>query len=208
MQSAVKRTLATATCKVTPLLLLLIVTLSTPEPIPAAELKIDYAALRTFLLEKIFTDNGRYYLAGDPTSLCNYALLENPRVSEHDGRLQVTTYFRGRTAVEISGSCVGPGQAFDVSMTGVPVYKDGTLRLDDVQVQPTERLYSGLIRAFLGDTLVQSLRYPLFLEVQELARQASARANYDIRVPRLSVDAIRVQPEAIVFFFDFTMEVK
>lgn len=84
-------------------------------------------------------------------------------------------------------------------MTGVPMYKDGVLYLDNVWLESADQLYSDLIRTFLGDTVTQSLRYPLFEEMQRLTRQASEQDNYEIRVPSLSVEAIRVTPGAIVF---------
>lgn len=189
-------------------ILVLIVSASVPRALPGAQLKVHFDAIKRVLMEQVFTDNGRSYLTGDPGSHCNYAFLEHPRVMADGKRLRVTAHFSGRMAVEISGSCVGPGEAFNVSISGVPAYKEGVFYLDEVQIEPSEGFYANLIRAALGDALLQSLKYPVLEEVRELARQASTQGHYEIHIPSLKVDSIRIEPKAIVFSFDFNVEVR
>ena len=52
------------------------------------------------------------------------------------------------------------------------------------------------------------LQYSLVEEVQKLAQQVSETGDYEMRVPTLSVNAIRVGVEAIVFSFDIAVQVR
>jgi hypothetical protein len=90
----------------------------------------------------------------------------------------------------------------------VPVYRDGVLRLEQTQLEPADGLYGGLIRAVLGDALEQSLQYPLLQDLQRFARKASMQSPYEVRMRDLNVHTIRVETEAIVLMFDFSMEVR
>ncbi len=115
----------------------------------------------------------------------------------------MTANFSGRAAATLLGECVGPAEAFRVSATGVPVYRQGVLRLNDVKVDHANPLYADLIRAFL-----ESLQYSLVEDVQQLAQQVSETGEYEMRVPTLSVHTIRVGAEAIVFSFDIAVQVR
>ncbi|MEE8634818.1 MAG: hypothetical protein V3T12_02280, partial [Acidiferrobacterales bacterium] len=167
-----------------------------------------YSALEALLRDQVFTDGGRAYVVGDRKARCNYAYLEKPQVGAHKAQLRVRAHFDSLTALELGGDCVGPVQAFDVSMTGVPVYRDGVLRLEQTQLEPADGLYGGLIRAVLGDALEQSLQYPLLQDLQRFARKASMQSPYEVRMRDLDVHTIRVEAEAIILMFDFSMEVR
>ncbi len=182
---------------------MLICALLMPGWLSASELRLYYQALDKILRQQVFTESGRHYLIGNLSSRCTYAYLENPRVMAEANRLRMTANFSGRAAATLLGECIGPAEAFRVSATGVPVYKQGMLRLNDVKVEHANRLYADLIRAFL-----ESLQYSLVDEVQQLAQQASEKSNYQIRVPTLSVNAIRVGAEAIVLSFDISVQVR
>lgn len=179
-----------------------------PATTVGAELRVYYSALEALLREQVFTDGGRAYVVGDRKTRCNYAYLEKPQVGAQKAQLRVRAHFDSLTALELGGDCVGPAQAFDVSMTGVPVYRDGVLRLEQTQLEPADGLYGGLIRAVLGDALEQSLQYPLLQDLQRFVRKASMQSPYEVRMRDLDVYTIRVEAEAIVFMFDFIMEVK
>lgn len=179
-----------------------------PVTTAGAELRVYYSALEALLRDQVFIDGGRAYVVGDRKARCNYAYLEKPQVGAHKAQLRVRAHFDSLTALELGGDCVGPVQAFDVSMTGVPVYRDGVLRLEQTQLEPADGLYGGLIRAVLGDALEQSLQYPLLQDLQRFARKASMQSPYEVRMRDLDVHTIRVEAEAIILMFDFSMEVR
>lgn len=189
-------------------IVLLFLVLLMPATTAGAELRVYYSALEALLREQVFTDGGRAYVVGDRKARCRYAYLEKPQVDAHKAQLRVRAHFDSLTALELGGDCVGPVQAFDVSMTGVPVYRDGVLRLEQTQLEPADNLYGGLIRVALENMLEQSLQYPLLQDLQRLVRKASMRSPYEVRMRDLEVHAIRVEAEAIVFMFDFSMDVK
>jgi hypothetical protein len=174
-----------------------------PGLLSASELRLHYQALEKLLRRQVFTESGRHYLIGNLGSRCTYAYLANPRVTPQADRLRITADFRGRAAATLLGECVGPAEAFNVSATGVPVYRQGVLRLNDVKVDHSNPLYADLIRAFL-----ESLQYSLVEEVQKLAQQVSGTGGYEMRVPTLSVHTVRVGVEAIVFSFDIAVQVR
>jgi len=63
------------------------------------ELQIQYNALERMLAETVFTQDGRRYVHGDKNNKCNFAYLENPRVSGDTGRLTIRARFTGRSAL-------------------------------------------------------------------------------------------------------------
>jgi hypothetical protein len=181
----------------------LIFVLLMPGLLSASELRLHYQALENLLRRQVFTESGRHYLIGNLGSRCTYAYLENPRMMAQANRFRITANFSGRAAATLLGECVGPAEAFNVSATGVPVYRQGVLRLNEVKVEHSNPLYADLIRTFL-----ESLQYSLVEEVQKLAQRVSETGDYEMRVPTLSVHAIRVDVEAIVFSFDIAVQVR
>ena len=89
---------------------------------------------------------------------CNYAYLEAPRISGANGMLQVSARFSGRSAMNVLGMCIGLGDAFETSITALPYYQDGTLRLKDVQVVGKGRdgYYIRRVCAALAESLARS----------------------------------------------------
>jgi hypothetical protein len=99
----------------------------------AVEIHLQFGALERMLADQVFTQEGRRYVQGAKTSKCNFAYLEKPQVRGDAGRLRIRAHFSGRAALNVIGQCVGLGDAFDVLITAVPVYKNGALSLQEVK---------------------------------------------------------------------------
>src|SRR5580700_808309 len=127
-------------------------------PALAADLELRYAALERLIGEQLFTQEGRRYVRGTPTTRCEYAYLEAPRLSAAtadgaDGRLKVRAKFSGRSAVDVLGRCVGMGDSFDLTIVASPVARKGVIAMEDVRVSTVkDSYYIRRVRAALTES--------------------------------------------------------
>lgn len=172
---------------------------------PAVELQIEFRALERILAEQVFTEDGRRYVKGDRKTRCNFAYLESPRIENDNGRVRIHARFTGRTALNVLGQCVGLGDAFPVTLTARPVYKDGQLRLADVAATSDGRngYYIRRVCAALAAGLPRDFRYPLENEARRLLEEPGRREIRGFQAPD-----IRVTSDALVLVVDFQLRVK
>ena len=109
----------------------------------ASELLVSYEALERNIVVQLMTQDGRYYMQGDPSTPCAYAFVQDPRVDAYEGRLRIRLLFSGSAATSIRGQCIGAGDNFDLAITGVPKYANGELYLDQMSVQATAAYFRG-----------------------------------------------------------------
>ena len=102
--------------------------------VTAVELHLQFAALERMLSEQVFTQEGRRYVKGSRENKCNFAYLAQPRVRGENGLLRMKARFSGRSTLNVAGLCVGMGDAFDVVIFALPVYKNGAIGLQEVKV--------------------------------------------------------------------------
>jgi hypothetical protein len=173
------------------------------------ELSIGFTALERMLAQEVFTQDGRRYLRGAKDNRCNFAYLENPGVGADNGRLRMTARFTGRTALDVFGKCVGLGDAFGVTITAVPQYRDGFVGLREVAVAAhgRETFYSRRVAAALRRSLERDFRYPVAEEVRRMVEGSSSPA-YCRQLGRFNVTAIRVAPDALVLTLDLALSVR
>ena len=68
-------------------------------PALSADIELRYAALERLIAEQLFTQDGRRYVRGTPSTPCQFAYLEAPRLSSPagaDGRLKSSARQAGR----------------------------------------------------------------------------------------------------------------
>lgn len=171
-------------------------------PASAVELTFHHDVLLRVLRERVFTTQGRAYLQGGASD-CTYAYLENPGVKGRDGRLQITAHLSTSLGLNVGGECVGGGDSTDVSMTGLPVYRNGVLQLDDVKVESAAAEYTELLQAFFGQNLGSLLRYPLSQEIERMLGDVSREGGYKIQIQGLTVSRILVNPSTVTVSIDF-----
>ncbi len=174
-----------------------------------AELHLHFTALQRILAEQVFTQDGRKYVRGNPVSKCNFAYLENPRIAEEQGRLRIQARFSGRTAANVFGKCIGLGDSFDVTILASPVYRQGAIALQGVQVNTGGRdsFYIRRVRSAMAVSLARDFTYG----IQEDARRIFEQKRENSYKPELAsfyVPRMRVSPEAIVLTVDFRLAVK
>src|SRR6185369_7411859 len=108
----------------------------------AADLEIRYSALDRMIAEQMFTQEGRRYVKGNRADKCQYAYLEAPKLSAVDALLRVTARFSGRSALDVFGHCMGLGDSFDLTISALPVPRNGAIAFRDTQVNTTKDSYS------------------------------------------------------------------
>uniref|UniRef100_Q01N87 Uncharacterized protein n=1 Tax=Solibacter usitatus (strain Ellin6076) TaxID=234267 RepID=Q01N87_SOLUE len=177
---------------------------------PAMELHIQFGALERMLTEQVFTQEGRRYVHGSKTAKCNFAYLEKPEVRGDNGLLRIKARFTGRSALNVVGQCVGLGDAFDVVVTAIPIYRDGTLGLQQVRVTSDGKTgyYIRRVCEAMQASLTKDFKYPLEEQARRILEDPAAQPGYKREVRKLSVPDIRVTSDALVLQVDFELTVK
>lgn len=107
----------------------------------AADLELRYTALERILADQLFTQDGRRYMRGNPSSHCQFAYLEKPHLDSDAGRLRLKARFSGRSAIDLFGGCVGLGDSFDLTITASPLPHHDSIVLGDVKVTTVKDSY-------------------------------------------------------------------
>ncbi len=176
----------------------------------AAELELKFAALERIVAAQLFTQDGRHYVRGNKSNRCQFAYLETPRIDSESGRLRVRARFSGRSALNLLNQCIGLGDSFDLTLTAVPIVRNGAIALKEVNVStPRDSYYIRRVRA----ALAQSISRDFKLEIREQAKQlfessGPASSLYKQELSSLDLGEIRVAPDALILVFEFRLVVK
>jgi hypothetical protein len=189
---------------------LLAVALLFPALSAAVELQIQFGALERLLTQQVFTQEGRRYVKGAKSNKCNFAYLEKPQIRGEGGRLRMQARFTGRSALNFAGQCVGLGDAFDVVVLALPVYRKGALALQDVKVTSPAKsgYYIRKVCEAMQATLVKDFQYPLDKEAREILESAGGPTGYKRELRNFTISSIGVSSDALVLQLDFQLTVK
>jgi hypothetical protein len=176
----------------------------------AVELHVQFGALERMLSEQVFTQEGRRYVHGSKDTKCNFAYLEKPQVRGENGRLRMTARFSGRSALNFAGQCVGLGDAFDVVILALPIYRNGAIGVQDVKVSSNGKTgyYIRRVCSAMESSLAHEFRYALEHDARAMLENPAVQPNYQREVRRFSVGEIRVTDDALVLPIDFELTVK
>jgi hypothetical protein len=180
----------------------------------ATELELRYAAIERLLADQLFTQDGRLYVQGNKTTKCQFAYLESPRVGSVNGRLQVTTRFSGRTALDMFGRCVGLGDSFDLTLTASPVVKSGALALTEVNIStPRDSYYIRKVRQAMARSFAKDFKIEIGDQARHLLEQPPAppgapKPLYQPELARFDLTGVSAQADALVLVIDFRLVVK
>ncbi|MDX1502458.1 MAG: hypothetical protein R3325_08835 [Thermoanaerobaculia bacterium] len=186
-----------------PLALAPLLALLLAAPAPAAELRVHYRALEKMMLAKAFDAEGRLYLQPALTSKCRYVYISDPVVGAADGRLLVQVRFHTLLGVEFAGQCRGAGDSFPAVISGVPVYRDGELRLDAVRVDTEGRAYGEAVKPMVDSLLSERLIFPLKQRIEESSEIVWQETGARMSVPRLEIGEIQLGEYEMRVEFDF-----
>ena len=176
----------------------------------AAEVQLHFSALQRMLASQAFTQDGRRYLKGTPSSRCSFAYLEKPRVGAALGKLKIDARFSGRSALNLVGQCVGLGDSFDLTILATPYYRNGAVAFREVQVisEGKDTFYKRRVRRGLMATLEKDFSYPLAEEARKLLEKTRVSPDYRQDLSDFRVSSIRIVDGAVVLTVDFRLAVK
>lgn len=176
----------------------------------AVEIHIQFGALERMLGEQVFTQEGRRYVHGAKNVKCNFAYLEKPQVRGENGLLLMRAHFTGRSALNVIGQCVGLGDAFDAVITAVPVYRNGSIGLQEVKVVSAGKTgyYIRKVCEAMQSSLAHDFKYPLERDAQALLESPGPTPQYKKEVRKFNVPEIRVTNDALVLAVDFELTIK
>lgn len=187
--------------------LILWLTIITANVVYGSQLSVSYGALERNISMQLMTQDGRYYMQGDPSTPCAYAFVQDPRVDAVEGRLRIRLLFSGSAATSIRGRCVGAGDNFDLTITGVPTYANGELYLDQMSVQATAA-YFKVVSALVEDRLRRNLRIAFQQDLERAAVWMSARGRGNVQFTGLEVLELAVEQDALRFTYDITTSIR
>ena len=173
----------------------------------AAKLDVAYASVERILSLKILTEGGRHYLQGGPDDTCAYAFIQEPRVSALGERLQIRFLFAARAGKEVAGKCVGPGDNFDIVVSGVPSYGNGELFLDELRFEAEHKLFDLFSKLIEGQLTPQmKVRAKPYIEsyIAELMALGAGRVSLET----LSLQNFELGTSSAVIEADFLINVQ
>lgn len=174
----------------------------------AADVTLSHAALERVVWQVLLTEGGRGYFEGGPDDTCRYAFVQEPKVVGADGRLRIRFLFSGRAGAQVAGRCVGPGDTFDLFVSGVPALAGGELYFEDLRVEAPDTVYFRLVSGLVEEQLRRRLRYPLKQDLDRVAATLGAAAGYGMSVERLEMSGVQVNDEGLRMSLDLGLSIR
>jgi hypothetical protein len=186
------------------------ITVSTlvPPVAAAAEVTLSHAALERLVWKVLLTEGGRGYLEGGPDDTCRYAFVQEPKVTGADGRLRVRFVFSGRAGAQVGERCVGPGDTFDLVVSGVPALAGGELYLEELKVEAPDTAYFRLVSGLVETQLRQRLRYPLKQDLDRAVANLGVPAGFPMSVESLEMRRAQIDTEALHLSLDVSLNIR
>jgi hypothetical protein len=164
------------------------------------ELSVTGRAATTAFLDAAFKRDAKYDLIRP--SKCSYTYLEWPEVGFANDRVTIRLHLSARAAQEIAGQCVGPGEAFWLTISGTPYVDGATVGVKDPHVvQIDNPSYRVLLEAALQQGLVSGLRHDVGASVR--AALAKDVNHYRITVNNLAITNLRARDNVLRATIDF-----
>jgi hypothetical protein len=174
----------------------------------AADIELKFDTLDRLIAQQVFTQDGRKYVRGTPTTKCQFAYLEAPHIGAENGLLRVSARFSGRTAFDVLGGCIGLGDSFDLTIVAVPVVRDGAIAFRDVKVAVTkDSYYIRRVRAALMQSFTKDVKIDLKEQARKILEQSREGAPYKAEMASFNLTEVRVTADALVLVIDFRLVV-
>ncbi len=127
----------------------------------ASEILIGRQALQTLVVDSVFKDQGRWYLA---KGKC-FAYLERPHVALEAGRVIINAHLSSRLGLTVGDSCLGAEMMSDVRVSGKLVGSGSHIEIDDIRIDNVQdestRQVIELLQSATGRSLPQSVSIDL-----------------------------------------------
>lgn len=179
----------------------------TGDTVLGGTLDVTYGSIERIIVNRFLTEGGRRYLQGSPEETCAYAFVQEPRVSADSERLHLRFLFAGRAGTQVAGRCVGPGDNFDIIVSGVPSYESGELFLAEATFEAEHALFE-VFAALIESQLAPLLRIPARSYVESYVSQLTARGAGTVSLESLDVHSIELGSSSAVIDADYSVTVK
>lgn len=177
-------------------------------PCRAAEIELRFDALERIISEQVFTQEGRKYVRGTPSTKCQFAYLEKPRIGAENGLLRVSARFSGRTALDLFGGCIGLGDSFDLTIVAAPLVRNGAIGFKDVNVTATkDSYYIRRVRAALTQSFGKDVKIEVKDQARKILEQTREGASYKAEMASFDLTQVRIAPDALVLVVEFKLVV-
>jgi len=176
-----------------------------PPLAPAADVTLAHSAVERLIWRVLLTEDGRGYLEGAPGDTCRYAFVQEPRVSGSNGRLRVRFLFAGRAGAQVGERCVGPGDTFDIVVSGIPALTGGVLHLEGLRVEAPDTANFRLVRGLVESELNARMRYPLRDDLNRIAATVGAPAGFTVSLDALELGQVQIDEKTLRLSLDLDL---
>jgi hypothetical protein len=160
-------------------------------------------AVTVAVARRMFTDQGRKLLAGNPAS-CTYAYLEQPSITFRASRIVLRVHLAARAGLASNGRCVGPSDAFGATLSGRPVIDGETIAVRDVRMDEGKPEYRSLLEPLLQRQLPALLGANLRTE---LARYLDSNiSDFKMTVRDFRLQDVAAADGLLTVRFDFALQ--
>lgn len=183
---------------------ILLVFLLTAFPIEAAEIALSAAMLNRTLERQAFSTGGKRLLSG-AIGTCDYAYLEYPATSIDGGWVRLRAHLSAKKGIKspFSSDCIGPGEAFYITILGRPRLNGDVLTLVDIRVEEAKEPYRTILQGIAPGMMQAILRLNLRNEVM---RMLGGGDGTILTVPLLEFQSVEAKNGFVRLQFDFVLE--
>ena len=168
-------------------------------------LVIESTAIEKKLREQFFTDKGRFWL--NNADACNQSWLEAPKVTASTGRLRIGALFSGRVGASVGGQCMGGSDAFNVTASGKPFFRDGRLGVEDIRIDSlSKEIYRPLLQPVFSSMVPKALDVNLRETVVGL--MAGRTAPYEVEIKDLVATEVTADADRVNVKLQFDLRVR
>jgi len=168
-------------------------------------LVIESTAIEKKLREQFFTDKGRFWI--NNADACNQSWLESPKVTALAGRLRIGVFFSGRVGASVGGQCMGGADAFNVTASGKPFFRDGRLGVEDIRIDSiSKEIYRPLLQPVFGSMVPKAL--DINLKETVVAMMAGRTAPYEVQINELIATEVTADADRVNVKIQFDLRVR
>jgi len=168
-------------------------------------LVIESTAIEKKLREQFFTDKGRFWI--NNADACNQSWLESPKVTALAGRLRIGVFFSGRVGASVGGQCMGGADAFNVTASGKPFFRDGRLGVEDIRIDSiSKEIYRPLLQPVFGSMVPKAL--DINLKETVVAMMAGRTAPYEVQINELIATEVTADADRVNVKLQFDLRVR
>jgi hypothetical protein len=168
-------------------------------------LVLENTAIEKKLREQFFTDKGRFWL--NNSDACNQSWLESPKVTAAAGRLRIGVLFSGRVGASVGGQCMGGADAFNVTASGKPFFRDGRLGVEDIRIDSlSKEIYRPLLQPVFSSMVPKAL--DINLKETVVGLMAGRTAPYEVEIKDLIATEVTADADRVNVKLQFDLRVR